>query len=217
METSMRRRSREVRMRLRKIGPALLVAFATALGTQAAAREGSYDSSPDRLWSQLEDTLFLRTAADGRQYGRGHLDILFWPGTRYLLEGSSHSAAVRVMDRVIKSHGERMIQDPLRRVMLLRELWQLFDWAALGEPPLSEDEQFPVARAELRERLAVIIRRLALTDDQIAALPDNYAMTARTATDPDLPAALFDPAGDWLIVGAETGSPTALTHTSDFR
>jgi hypothetical protein len=162
------------------------------------------------LWNQLNTALFARTAADGATYGLDGLDILYWPGTRHLLTEPSHSAAIRALDRFINEHGELPLPDPLERALLQRSLWQLFDWTAVpGQPDLA------VQRTELRNRLAVVIQRLALTSEELRALPDNYANAEKSASLSDLPTGLLNPASDWLTVGATAGvEPVALSHVA---
>jgi len=97
---------------------------------------------------------------------------LVWSSTRHLLEGDSHRRALRVLDEFLSRHGERLIRDPLERAFLQHDLWVLFDWSTLMAR--SGGEQCRRATTELQSRLAVVIRRLALTASEIASLPDNY-------------------------------------------
>ena len=134
-----------------------------------------YDSDTNHLWNRLNETLFERTAQDGKKFGLDELDILYWARTTNLLAGASHQQALSILDEFINTHGERLIQDPLKRALLQRDLWELFDWAAVPVPYYRA--QFPKERRELQTRLAVVIRRLALTTNEIASLPDNYKQT----------------------------------------
>jgi hypothetical protein len=59
--------------------------------------------------------------------------------------------------------------------------------------------------------LATAIGRLALTQGQINALPDNYASRAGAT---GMPEDLFTPNGPWINVGRPDG-PTARAHVSD--
>src|ERR1035438_7451123 len=77
-----------------------------------------YDPNPNHLWNRLNKTLFERTAPDGKHYGLDQLDILYWGRTTNLLAGISHQQALAVLDEFIKSHGERLIQDPLKKALL---------------------------------------------------------------------------------------------------
>ena len=94
-----------------------------------------YDSDTNHLWNRLNETLFERTAQDGKKYGLDELDILYWFRTTNLLTGVSHQREhFRSLDEFINSHGEQLIRDPLKRALLQRDLWELFDWTALSWP-----------------------------------------------------------------------------------
>ncbi len=64
-----------------------------------------YDARPQHLWNQLNSALFARVAPEGTVYGLHELDILYWQGTQHLLTEPSHSMALRLLDRFIRSHG----------------------------------------------------------------------------------------------------------------
>ncbi len=170
-----------------------------------------YDARPQHLWNQLNSALFARVAPEGTVYGLHELDILYWQGTQHLLTEPSHSMALRLLDRFIRSHGERLITDPFKRALLQRDLWQLFDWAAMP----GQTTHLP-QRAELESRLATLIQRLALSDAEIARLPDNYATAGPK---PDLPRGMFAADGEWVIArtnDSESG-PLAMRHIAAFN
>ena len=128
------------------------------------------------------------------------------------MAGASHQQAISVLDEFINTHGERLIRDPLKRALLQRDLWELFDWST-GYASVPNEK---LARRELQSRLAIAIRRLALTTSEIAALPDNYARTAKNSA-PDLPAGLNQTNSDWLSVSDQNDLLTAPTHIASFR
>jgi hypothetical protein len=189
----------------------LLICSAAVSAANTAPASTAYDADPQHLWNQLNSVLFARVAPEGTVYGLDELDILYWQSTEHLLSEPSHSAAVEVLDRFIKVHGERLIRDPFKRVLLQRDLWELFDWAAMPGNTL-----YPAQRAELQGRLATVIRRLSLSDAEIAALPDNYATAA---SHPDLPRGLFAPDGDWITARSDDSGfgPLATVHTEAFN
>jgi hypothetical protein len=90
-----------------------------------------------------EDIALMRSSGPGsaRVYG---LDVLYWQSTEHLLTEPSHSAAVQVLDRFIQAHGERLIRDPFKRCLLQRDLWRLFDWAAMPGSDLRAGTNGPV-------------------------------------------------------------------------
>ncbi len=188
-----------------------LICSVAATAAEPIPASTVYDPDPRHLWNQLNSALFARVAPEGTVYGLKEVDILYWWSTEHLLVEPSHSTAVRLLDQFIRSHAERMIRDPFKRILLQHDLWQLFDWAAMPG-----QTTYPAQRAELEDRLAIILRRLALTDAQMAALPDNY----RTATaGPDLPRGLFAPKGDWVTVRSDDSELgfVASRHTQAFN
>jgi len=180
----------------------------------ADAPDGStiYDPNPNHLWNRLNETLFVRTAQDGKRYGLDELDILYWGSTTNLLGGTSHHQALAILDEFIHTHGERQIHDPLKRALLQRDLWELFDWSTRYTSSPNEK----LASRELQSRLAIAIRRLALRTNEIAALPDNYARSTKTSA-PDLPAGLNQTNGDWLGVSDQNDLLTVPSHVASFR
>ncbi|MFZ0828938.1 MAG: hypothetical protein WAO02_16095 [Verrucomicrobiia bacterium] len=171
-----------------------------------------YDPNPNHLWNRLNATLFERTAQDGKKFGLDELDILYWGRTTNLLAGTSHRKALDILDEFIQTHGEKQIHDPLKRALLQRDLWELFDWST----GYTSSPDGKLARRELQSRLAIAIRRLALTTNEIAVLPDNYARTTKISA-PDLPAGLDQTNGDWLSVSDQNDSLIVPTHVASFR
>ena len=179
-----------------------------------------YDADPEHPWNRVFRQLYRRVAADGREYGWDELDPLLWFDTDYLLEGDSHRQVLNVLDEFLSSHAENRVTDPLKRAMFQRDLWAVFDWSA------SQTEPHPAERRALQIRLAQIIRRVALSKEQIDSLPDNYALEIHSQTflavapPNDLDAAFLPPDllqadSAWVPMGRE-GGPIAMTHTEGF-
>jgi hypothetical protein len=189
----------------------LLLFPTVVLATQTTPASTAYDPNPQHPWNQLNSALFARVAPEGTVYGPDELDILYWYSTEHLLTEPSHSAAIQVLDRFIHARGERLIRDPLKRALLQRDLWELFDWAAMPG-----QTSHAAQRAALENRLATLIRRLALNEEEIAALPDNYAAAA---ADPNLPRGLFAPGGDWITARSKDSAFGVLAsrHTEAFN
>jgi hypothetical protein len=188
--------------------------------TQKVSVWNVYDPNPDHLWNRVFRQLYRRVASDGQEYGSDELDPLLWLDTTYLLEGTSHQQAVQVLDEFLSTDAEDLIRDPLKRAMFQRDLWAVFDWAA------SQTEPFPSQRQALETRLAQVIKRVALSKDEVLALPDNYALAVGSHTFPAdvqadhpeaafLPSDLFQPNSAWVPIGRK-GGPVAMTHTDAF-
>ena len=56
------------------------------------------------------------------------------------MEGKSHEQAIAVLDEFLAEHGEELVKDPLKRAILQRDLWAVFDWTA--EPGANTQEAY---------------------------------------------------------------------------
>ncbi len=180
------------------------------------ARFAPYSPDPDHPWNELHRVLFVREAREGGR--RVHTtDPLLYRGGSFLFAGESHQQAVALLDQ-FKATG-----DPLRRLVLQRDLWAAFDYAAWEPDEWVLKSKFEPGAVALRNRLAKVIGRLALSDRELAALPDNYALAEKSkdylpAHDPNhperpfLPADLFDPTGPWVRFHETTAKPMTPRH-----
>jgi hypothetical protein len=189
---------------------AVLFNAITLKAGDASGANTIYDSDTNHLWNRLNKTLFERTGPDGRHYGLDELDILYWNTTTNLLGGVSHQQATNVLDEFINSHGEKLIQDPLKKALLQRDLWALFDWTAGGRKSNHQVEQ-----KELLKRLAIAIQRLELTTNEIASLPENYVLAEKNHL-PDLPQGLFYTNGVWINISVNTAERLVPMHDMGF-
>ncbi|MBI2421800.1 MAG: hypothetical protein HYV27_03140 [Candidatus Hydrogenedentes bacterium] len=146
------------------------------------------------------------------------VDILFWDQTRHLLEGPSREAALAVLDEFLDHNGETLIDDPLKKAMMQRDLWALFDWLAQHG-----SNKYAEGARQLQRRIAAVMRRIALSREAIDALPDNYAQAAQSGKFPDtpnmeqagapyLPPQLFDESGPWVRIYGAGGDGGAEQH-----
>jgi hypothetical protein len=177
-----------------------------------------YDPNPNHIWNRIFRVFYIRQGWDGRSYGGDELDPYLWDETKYLIEGSSHKNALALLDEFLSTHAERLIADPLNRATFQHDLWAVNSWLTRqqsGRKPAAD---------ELRQRVIQIMHRVALTPEQIRALPDNYAAAIsgnypvayrpERRADSFLPPDLFDPKGPWVCMGIEKGKPAASAHTS---
>lgn len=190
----------------------VVLSASSAVAGPAQNENAVYDPDPAHLWNRLYETLFVRVGVDGKKYGVDELDALFWSDTEHLLAEPSHHQALAILDEFLNTHGERLIRDPLKRALLQRDLWALFDWSASA----AYDWKFIPERQELQRRLALAIRRLALTGNEIASLPDNYAKAETSNLLTNLPQGLFQTNSDWVSVGTSDGEPAAKQHVMSF-
>jgi hypothetical protein len=206
---------------------AVLTATLSGIGNTLPPSENSaavaiYDPDPSHIWNRLHATFFVREDLPDTALLPDALDPPFWYHTTYLLTQPSHKNALRVLDEFLQMHADNLIHDPVKRAILQRDLWAVFDWSA-GRAPGSDDE-----KRELQGRLAEVLRRLALTPEQVGSLPDNYAQAVASGEfskeyDPEqrerafLPPDLFEPQGSWVeLDGRGKLLPVAEQHDSFF-
>jgi hypothetical protein len=131
-----------------------------------------------------------------------------------LASEKGQKAALEVLDEFIAKKGHTLIKDPRKRALLQRDLWAIFD--SLPVPRWGASLKHP--QMELATRVARIIRRLSLTADEIKKLPDNLAELAATKEGGYLkeagylPADLWNPKGEWVLLGDDKWMPLALSH-----
>ena len=179
-----------------------------------------YDPDPNHLWNRLYRSLYRRVTPDGKEYGYDELDPLLWTGTTYLLKSPACQEATALLDEFLSTHGENLIKNPMKRAMLQRDLWAIFDWTTQASIQ-SRD------KTDLQLRLAKVMKRLALSPAEIKRLPNTFdqATGSRSfapAYNPNhpeqsfLPPDLFDPKGPWLQLSGRGGDTIARAHTDAF-
>jgi hypothetical protein len=155
--------------------------------------------------------------------GGAVLEPPLFPHPVSLLTGPDHAAVDAALDEFIRDHGERLARGLLQRVMLQRDLWPVFDllqrdyfWddgtPVAGHEGVNPNKRYNALEMErkalLARKVAAVMRALALSREEVAALPNTYAQavqSGRFATDhgfqperPYLPPHLLDGAGDWV-------------------
>src|SRR5262249_24436345 len=170
-----------------------------------------YDPDPKHLWNRLHDA-FRARSEDGKESDPWELDPFLWRNEQYLASKKGHQSALKVLDEFIASNGHTLSKDPLKRALLQRDLWTLFDslyvprWgAALKDPQM-----------KLATRVARITPRLSLTAGQIKKLPNNYAEAVAARKAWFLPIDLWEPKGPWVLLGDAARLPLALNHVHFF-
>lgn len=186
-----------------------------------------YDPDPAHLWNRMHATLLTRPDREGKLIGHDVLDPVVFPTTKRLLEGTTHAEAVKLLDEFL-ADGHTLVRDPVKRAVMQRDLWAMFDWAAY---PFGNFYTSPIETrtGPLQERLAKAIRKLAPSKAEAEELPDTYALAVTSkafpvAFDPAKPnhpflaPNLFDPFGPWVCVTGprDLSTPVASEHARVF-
>jgi hypothetical protein len=178
-------------------------------GTPSAPRRTQiFDPDPQHLWNRLYDA--SRALIKGAETSDPwELDPFLWRSDAYVFTGQAQKSALEVLDEFIARGGHTLVKDPLKRALLQRDLWALFD--SLQPPRWGAGRKNP--ETELARRLARILPRLGLTGEEIKRLPDNYAQAVAAK---EAPGGLWDPEGPWVLLGDQSQLPLALTHVHFF-
>ena len=170
-----------------------------------------YDRDPNHLWNRLFGVFYQKKIANNshdrnmvawhrNQVGEPHWigpDVLDPPlgyHPKFLLEDEPFARCNALLDEFISRRGATLIGDPLKRALLQRDLWAVFD--VLAEAGAKPEFPFPTStefvtrspqpitreehRATLEHKLAQLIRSLALSRAQIEKLPDTYSDALRS-------------------------------------
>ncbi len=221
-----------------------LLAFASALSARAVQPESGenrsdlpkvavYDSDPDHLWNRLYAAFYIRVTPDGKSTGHDELDAPLWRRGKYLMTQPSAAQARAVLDEFIQTGGEKQVADKLKRALLQRDLWAVFDYLASTDPSTEKwrtEQNLAGEQRQLLDRLAKAIRRLSLSPAEIRQLPDNYALAITAEEFPGrhvstqaqrafLPPDLLKVDGSWLSYGdpnSDSSKTAAPTHVGAY-
>jgi hypothetical protein len=150
-----------------------------------------------------------------------------------ILKGKPHAHAILLIDNALKEPQLIDEQKPVARLVLQRAAWATFDWLAethyrerlrpegITKPATPEwAVDTDAENTNLRNLLARLIRRLALTEDQIDRLPNNYTTQPltdageriRLANRLELPEDLFKREGPWLQLVYWSNNRIGVAH-----
>ncbi|MBI2827242.1 MAG: hypothetical protein HYX69_21430 [Planctomycetia bacterium] len=164
-----------------------------------------YDGDPQSLVNRLFAAFYIRASnippkrggmPVPRIEGGDVIDFLAWSGSDYWTAPETCQRLSALLDECLADPARVRPADPLRRAMLQRDLWAPFDFFVSGNIARLGDKATRQRRDSICRKLAAVIRTLTLTQSEIAALPDTYALaveSGRFAADNS-----FDPSIDYL-------------------
>ena len=179
-------------------------------------------------YDALYDVIMTRRAPDGRLHGRDYHTPLIWFESSYLLNKPTHSKFLDALDRFNTLSDEEVeAYGDLKRALLQRHLWAVFDWATGRRNPASPDpeaEKLRSARFRIQRKVARAMKQLALFKEQILALPSPMKGMVESkvypqnhnpddAYQPFLPAHLFDEVSPWVCLRRPRDGLPAPLHS----
>jgi hypothetical protein len=200
-------------MRRPRVAVLLIPVFLSAGSVRAD--DGLFAPDPQHPWNRLHRFFYVRTYGDKKTFAYDGLEAPLGRVGSFLTADPSHKEALTLLDDFIKADADKLIHDPLKRALMQRDLWYVFDKLAETSPATLEFEEEPAdrqsRRRDVERRLARVMRRLELSEKEVRALPDNYADALKSAKfpaafdprEPDrpfLPADLLVPDSPWVMV-----------------
>lgn len=176
-----------------------------------------FDADPQHLWNRLYAAATIRPSLlpsrrEGppvaRIEGGDRIEFLGWGGTTYWDELANLKHLEGLLDQFLGSGGENLSTDPLKRVLLQRDLWTLFDFMMIRHTGRQGDLEVRHFRNEVCRKLAQVVQSLALPAETLKQLPDNYRLaiqSGRFSATHD-----FDPKREYL-------PPTILSDADDWQ
>src|SRR5688500_655861 len=188
---------------------ALFVPLLVLVATLAHADENIFDPDPQHPWNRLDAALSTDEPVP-------NFEAVDWNKSfqRWAFTGPRYERAVSELDAFVKRRRDRLIRDPLKRALLQSKLWAIFD--TVSDPTGAYRQE----RAAITRHASELVQRLALTESEIAALPDNYAATIAAkafpashdptnSPQPFLPPDLLPVGRAWLAISDSFGFPPA--------
>ena len=158
----------------------------------------------------LYDVIMVRKGPEKRAYGRNEVGPFIYRRSQFPFDDETFPKLTAALERFnalskeeIESYGT------VKRALLQRHLWAVFD--ATMPRPDSKPPTHLDRRRKTQKMLATLIGRVALTKDEILALPDTRAATLKSGYPqqhdpmdpfkPFLPADLYAKDSSWVCLG----------------
>lgn len=147
-----------------------------------------YDEDAPHLWNRLFAAFYTRTSNlasnDGgrlieRIEGGDYIDFLAWGGSEYWSRATTTERMNTLLDEFLEEGGTDLVEMPLKRALLQRDLWAAYDFLAGQNIRRIGPFEVRQRRDEICQKLARVIESLALPGVAIETLPDNYAAAVR--------------------------------------
>jgi len=178
-----------------------------------------YAADADHLWNRLFAAFYIRPsnipdAKGGRPVARIEggdvIDFFGWAKTTYWDQPAVTGKLNSVLDEFLKTDGSKTVSDPLKRAVMLRDLWAAYDYFVGQNIRRAGSLKTRKRRDALCRKLAKVIQTLALSKQSIEKLPDNYAAALKSGNfvttgrlDPDenyLPPGLMAKTDEWVEI-----------------
>ena len=209
------------------VGPVFLLAVAVLAG------EPIYDRKTGHPWDQAREIFYTHRFPTGEIYEHPHAFAPPWKEfVPFVHEAAFHEQVLARLEAVEKLPPAQLEEQSVaRRLTFLRDLWPVFDGLhqALVEVPRDKEATAKAVsrRDELLRRVASLMKRLELTEDEVRALPSALQLVGdkklypqsfdpSSPSEPFFPVELLDKDGPWVTYSREKESSAGGTQHMDF-
>jgi hypothetical protein len=209
------------------VGPVFLLAVAVLAG------EPIYDRKTGHPWDQAREIFYTHRFPTGEIYEHPHAFAPPWREfVLFVHDAAFHEQVLARLEAVEKLPPAQMEeQSAARRLIFLGDLWPVFDGfhQALVEVPLDKKATAKAVsrRDELLRRVAGLMKRLELTEDEVRALPNAFQLVGDTKLypksfdpssprEPFFPVDLLDKYGPWVSFSREQEPSAGGKQHMDF-
>ena len=196
------------------VGPVFLLAVAVL------ASEPIYDRKTSHPWDQAREIFYTHRFPTGEIFEHPHAFAPPWKEfVPFVHEATFHEQVLARLEAVENLPPALLDEQSVaRRLISLRDLWPVFDGLhqALVEVPLDKEATAKAVsrRDELLRRVAGLMRRLELTEDEVRALPNAFKVVGdkklypqsfdpSSPSRPFFPVELLDKNGPWVTYSRE--------------
>ena len=209
------------------VGPVFLLAVAVLAG------EPIYDRKPGHPWDQAREIFYTHRFPTGEIYEHPHAFAPPWNEfVPFVHDAAFHEQVLARLEAVEKLPPAQMEEQPAsRRLIFLRDLWPVFDGLHQAHVNVPRDKEATAKaisrRDELLRRVASLMKRLELTEDEVRALPNAFqwvgdkklypqSFDPSSPSEPFFPVELLDKDGPWVTYSREKESSAGGTEHMRF-
>src|SRR5688572_26654341 len=197
------------------------------------AGEPIYDQKAGHPWDQAREIFYTHRFPTGENFEHPHAFAPPWNEfVPFVHDGAFHEQVLARLEAVeMLPPAQLEEQSAARRLIFLRDLWPVFDGLhqALVEVPLDKGATAKAVsrRDELLRRVASLMKRLELTEDEVRALPNAFRLVGdkklypksfdpSSPSEPFFPVDLLGKDGPWVTYSREKEPSAGGTAHMDF-
>jgi hypothetical protein len=191
-----------------------------SLAAQVGGGEPIYDRKAGHPWDRLREIFYTHRFSESEVYEHPHAFAPPWREyVPFVQDAAFHEQVLARLEAVEQLPPAQLEEQPAtRRLIFIGDLWPVFDGlqgAHINVPRNEEATQKATRRrAELVRRIAGLMRRLELTEDEVRELPNAFLVADKKklypkSFDPDaprepfFPVELLDKDGPWVAYAQE--------------